>query len=72
MKKKLSLSNLSGNAICKKDQGQIAGGEARAECWNTWVAQGKPGDASYEQSLNHKFAPVGSAEYMKYVWPTIW
>ena len=54
MKKKLSLSNLSKDAICKEDQNEINGGTACAQCWTDWENCGKTGGYSYEQSLNAK------------------
>ncbi len=65
MKKKLSLSNLNKDAICKEEQKQVSGGTVRAECWTVYVNHNKTGN---EQYYNHCCAPFGSGDYWQAVW----
>lgn len=53
MKKKLSLSKLSENAICKEEQKDVKGGHVSAACWSAYERSGKVGGAANEQFLNH-------------------
>lgn len=63
MKKKLSLSKLSKDAICKEEQREINGGTAIAACWTDWEASGKTGGYEHEQALNgaHDTAAISRA-----------
>jgi natural product precursor len=54
MKKKISLSSLSKNAICKEEQKNLIGGHVCAECWTDWEAMGKSGGYSIEQDCNNR------------------
>lgn len=53
--KKISLSNLSKNAICNEEQSKLSGGHVCAQCWNDWVAQGKLGGSAREAAVNANY-----------------
>jgi len=70
--KKLSLSNLSKNAICKEEQSNVSGGHVSGECYSLWQGYGSTGGATNEQYYNHCCAPFGSKEYLEAVWESMW